>query len=112
MKLIRILAIVPLALMSLFNVGYPFGSDPRPDAAIGVAVLALGVAGFVAAYGLARDTTWAHATALAVSGINVVAAIVALATDSEGAVVGLVLSSAALVLVFVASSGPRKVSVA
>lgn len=112
MKLVRVLAIIPLALMSLFNVGYPLGSDPKPDAAIGAAVLALGVAGFIAAYGLARNTTWAHPAALVVSGINVVAAIVALAFHREGAIIGLVLSSVALLLVFVASSGTRKVSVA
>jgi len=112
MKLVRVLAIVPLALMSLFNVGYPFGSDPRPGVAIGALVLALGLAGFIAAYGLARTTAWAHPAALAVSGVNVVAAIVALAADTEGAVVGLVLSSMALVLVFVAGPGSRKVSVA
>jgi hypothetical protein len=31
MKLFRILAIVPLALISLMNVGYPLGTDPKPD---------------------------------------------------------------------------------
>jgi hypothetical protein len=111
MKFTRTLAIVPLGLVSLFNVGYPFGSDPKPHAALGAAVLALGVAGFVAAYGLARHATWAGPAALTVTAINVVAAIVALASDTEGATVGLVLSAVALVLVVVASS-PRNVSVA
>jgi hypothetical protein len=106
MKSTRTLAIVPLGLVSLFNVGYPFGSDPKPHAALGAAVLALGVAGFVAAYGLARHATWAGPAALTVT-----AAIVALASDTEGATVGLVLSAVALVLVVVASS-PRNVSVA
>jgi uncharacterized membrane protein (UPF0136 family) len=112
MKLVRILAIVPLALMSLMNVGYPFGADPKPDAVLAIAVLVLGVAGFVAAFGLARNATWGIPAALAVAGINVVGAIVALVSDSEGAIVGLVVSSLALVLAFVANSGQRKVSVA
>jgi hypothetical protein len=112
MKLARILAIVPLALVSLFNVGYPFGTDPKPDLALAVAVAALGLAGFVAAFGLARTTTWGIPAALAVAGVNVVAAIVGLLADSEGAIVGLVISAVALALVFVAGSGARKVSVA
>jgi hypothetical protein len=112
MKFVRILAIVPLALISLINVGYPFGTDPEPDVVLAIAVLVLGVAGFVAAFGLARNTTWGIPAALAVAGINVVGAIIALVSDSEGAIVGLVLSAVALVLAFVAGSGTRKVSVA
>ena len=112
MKFVRILAIVPLALISLINVGYPFGTDPEPDVVLSIAVVVLGVAGLVAAFGLARNTTWGIPAALAVAGINVVGAIIALVSDSEGAIVGLVLSAVALVLAFVAGSGTRKVSVA
>jgi hypothetical protein len=112
MKFVRILAIVPLALISLINVGYPFGTDPKPDVVLAIAVLVLGVAGFVAAFGLARNTGWGIPAALAVAGINVVGAIIALVSDSEGAIVGLVLSAVALVLAFVAGSGTRKASVA
>lgn len=112
MKFVRILAIVPLSLMSLMNVGYPFGTDTDPAVALVVAVLVLGVAGFIAAYGLARNTSWGIPAALAVAGINVVGAIIALASDSEGAIIGLVVSALALVLAFVAGSGQRKVSVA
>ena len=68
MKLVRILAIVPLALMSLMNVGYPFGTDPKPEVALSIAVLALGLAGFVAAFGLARNAAWGVPAALAVAG--------------------------------------------
>jgi hypothetical protein len=110
-KFVRILAIVPLVLMSLINVGYPFGTDRKPDVLLAAAVLVLGAAGFVAAFGLARNTTWGIPAALAAAGINVVGAIVALVSDSEGAIVGLVVSSLALVLAFVAGSGTRKVSV-
>jgi hypothetical protein len=112
MKLVRILAIVPLALISLLNVAYPFGTDPKPDLALAAGALVLGLAGFVAAFGLARNTRWAVPAALAVAGVNVVAAISAIVTDTEGAIVGLVISAVALALVFVAGSGARKVSVA
>jgi uncharacterized membrane protein (UPF0136 family) len=112
MKTFRILAIIPLALISLMNVGYAFGADPRPDIALAIAVVALGLVGFVAAYGLARDATWGIPAALAVTGVNVVSAIIALINDSEGAVVGLVVSAVALALAFVAGSGTRGTSVA
>jgi hypothetical protein len=108
MKFVRILAIVPLVLVSLLNVGYPFGTDPKPDVALAVGALVLGLAGFAAAFGFARDTRWGIPAALAVAGINVVAAIIALVSDSDGAIVGLVVSAVALVLAFVAGSGRSK----
>jgi hypothetical protein len=112
MKTFRILAIVPLALMSLMNVGYPFGTDPKPDTALAIAVAALGLAGLVAVYGLARNTRWALPAALAVAGVNVVAAVVALANDAEGAMIGLVVSAVALLATLAAGSRTRNASVA
>ena len=112
MKLVRILAIVPLALISLMNVGYPFGTDPKPDLGLAIAVAVLGLAGFVATFGLARDTTWAISAVLAVGGVNVVGAIIALVSDAEGAIAGLVVSSLALVLAFIAGSAGRKAALA
>jgi hypothetical protein len=112
MKLARILAIVPLALMSLMNVGYPFGSDPKPEVALAIAVLVLGLAGFVAAFGLARNTAWGVPAALGVAGVNVAGAVIALVSDTEGAIIGLGVSSAALVLTFIASTHGRAVSMA
>ena len=112
MKLVRILAIVPLALMSLMNVGYPFGTDPTPEVALSIAVLAMGLAGFVAAYGLARNTAWGVPAALAVAGVNVAGAVIALVSDAEGAIIGLVVSSAALVLAFISSTRRRTLSMA
>lgn len=112
MKFLRILAIVPFALISLMNVGYTFGTDPKPDVALAAAALALGVAGFGAAFGLARNTSWGIPAALGVAGINVVAAIIALVSDSEDAIVGLVISAVALALAFVAGSGSRRTSLA
>lgn len=110
MKYVRILAIVALALVSLFNVGYPFGTEPKPGLPLAIAVLVLGLAGLVASFGLARNSMWGVPAALVVSGANVVAAILALVTDSEGAVIGLGLSALALVLVFVAGSERRATS--
>jgi hypothetical protein len=112
MKSFRVLAIIPLALMSLMNVGYPFGTEPRPDIALAIPVFALGLAGLVAVFGLARNTTWGVPTALAVAGVNVAAAIVALVVDAEGAVIGLVVSSLALALCFAAGAGRRTTSIA
>jgi len=112
MKILRILAIVPLALISLMNVGYPFGTDPKPDAALAVEVAAMGIAGLVAAYGLARNTAWGVPAALAVAAVNVAAAVIALVADEEGAAIGLVVSAIALAMAFAVSSTQRKVSVA
>ena len=112
MKLVRILAILPLALISLMNVGYYFGTDPKPDVALAVAVGAMGLAGFVAAYGLARGLSWGIPAALAVAGVNVAAAVIGLAADEEGAVIGLTISALALALAGAAASSRRKVSVA
>jgi hypothetical protein len=108
MKFVRILAIVPLALVSLMNVGFPFGTDPKPDVALAIAVLVLGLGGLVAAFGLARDTAWGIPAALAVGVVNVVVAIIALVSDTDGASVGIVVSS--LALAFIAGSRRRKVS--
>jgi hypothetical protein len=112
MKLFRTLAIVPLALISLMNVGYILPTDPKHNVAVVIAVVALGVAGLGAVYGLARNTPWGIPTALVVSAVNVAAAVVALVADEEGAIVGLVVSAVALATAFAASSAQRKVSVA
>ena len=112
MKFVRISAIALLALVSLLNVGYPFGKDPTPDVALAIAVALLGLAGFVAAFGLARNTTWGVPAVLAVAGVNVVAAIVALVSETEGAIVGLVVSTLALVLMCITASDRRKLSLA
>lgn len=112
MKLVRILAILPLVLISLMNVGYSFGTDPKPGAALTIAVAAMGLAGFVAAYGFARNTTWGIPAALAVAGVNVAAAVIALVADEEGAIIGFVVSAVALASAAAAGLAQRKVSVA
>ena len=110
MKTVRTLAIIPLALISLMNVGYPFGTDPIPELTPAIAALVLGVAGLVAVLGLARNTSWGLPAAVAVAGVNVTAAVIALVAGSEGAVIGLVISSLALALSFAASPGRRTTS--
>ena len=113
MKFVRILAIVPLVLISLMNVGYPFGTDPKPDLAVWPSlVLVLGTGRVRGRVRPRPQHRWGIPAALAVAGVNVVAAIIALVSDTEGAIIGLVVSSLALVLAFVAGSGTRKVSVA
>ena len=104
MKTSRILASIPLGLMSLMDVGYILPSDPKHNVGVAIAVCALGVAGLVAVSGLVRNTAWGVPAALTAAGVNVIAAIVALVSDSQGAVVGLTVSSIALLLSVVAST--------
>jgi hypothetical protein len=110
MKILRTVAVVPLALVSLMNVGYILPTDPKHDAGLAIAVLALGLVGLLAAYGLARNTIWGVPAALAVAGTNVVAAIVALTTNADGAAIGLVVSAIALAFAFALASVRRTAS--
>jgi uncharacterized membrane protein (UPF0136 family) len=104
MKTVRILAMIPLTLISLMNVGYILPTDPKHNTAVAIAVLALGLVGLAAAYGLARHPSWGVPAATTVAGVNVTAAIVALVNDSEGATIGLTLSTVALLLSFAAGA--------
>jgi len=110
MKTIRILASIPLGLISLMNVGYILPTDPKHDTGVAIAVLALGLAGLVAVFGLVRSTSWGVPSALTVAALNVVAAVVAIANDADGAVIGLVVSALALALAFAATSARRTTS--
>jgi hypothetical protein len=109
MTVIRWAAAAALTLISLMNIGTVLqgsnGPIPLP-AAIPVAVL--GALGLAAAYGLVRRTPWGQPAALAVGAINVVAAIIALALDSDGAAIGLVVSALATVLTFATSYGDQR----
>jgi uncharacterized membrane protein (UPF0136 family) len=104
MKTLRILAIIPLTLMSLMNVGYILPTDPKHNTVVAIGVLALGVVGLGAAYGLARNTSWGVPAAVTVAAVNVAAAIIALVNDAEGATIGLVVSTLALLLSFAAGA--------
>jgi hypothetical protein len=92
MKL-RIAAAVPLVVMSLFNL--PIGMSPGDmPVVLAWTITLLGLLGLAAAVALIRRTGGAAVAALTVGVVNVFAALIALAADLEGAVVGLVLSAA------------------
>jgi hypothetical protein len=97
MKIVRGAAAAALTLISLMNIGIalPGGGESVP-----VRVLAplLGGLGLVAVYGLLRRRHWGPPAALAASAVNVVSALVALAASSDGALIGLAVSTGALVL--------------
>jgi hypothetical protein len=93
MKAIRWAAVAATVLMSLMNVPVVLEGDtdqvPTPVAWI---VLLVGVAGFGAAFGLARRLPWGRPAVLAIGTLNLVGAVVALADSWDGAAVGLVVS--------------------
>ena len=103
MKAIRWAAVAATALMSLMNLPIAFdeSADHIPTGFAWVITL-VGVAGLVAAYGLARELPWGRPAALAIGVFNLVGAIVALANDWQGAAIGLTVSALAVVLVWFA----------
>ena len=62
----------------------------------------VGVAGLVAAAGLARRLPWGRPAVLAIGVLNVAGAVVALVNDWDGAAIGLTVSLIALVLAWFA----------
>jgi hypothetical protein len=99
MRIIRWAAAAVTVLMSLMNLPIVFeaGSQKIPTA-IAWAITVLGVVGIAAAIGLIRRARWGRPAVLAVGALNAVGAVIALINDSEGAVIGLVVST--LILVF------------
>ena len=97
MKIVRWIAAAALTLISLMDVGValPGGGESVP---VRVLVPLLGVLGLAAAYGLLRRRHWGAPAALAASAVNVVGALIALAAGGDGALTGLAVSMAALVL--------------
>ncbi|MFG3685536.1 hypothetical protein [Micromonospora sp. NPDC047740] len=94
MRTIRYTAAVATIIMSLLNL--PVGLDPAGahlPAPVAWLVSLVGVAGIVAAIGLFRTAGWAVPAVIAVGGLNLFGAVIALANSSEGGVVGLVLSA-------------------
>ena len=96
MKLVRWAAVAALTLLSLMNLGAGTSDTYSSPAIIGAAIL--GIVGLVAVFGLLRRTSWGVPAAIAVSAVNVVAALIALAADSKGAAIGLTVSVVALAL--------------
>jgi peptidoglycan/LPS O-acetylase OafA/YrhL len=93
MKAIRWAAVAATVLISLMNVPVVLEGDgdsiPTPLAWV---TLLVGLAGFAAAFGLARRLPWGRPAVLAIGALNLAGAVVALAKDWDGAAVGLVVS--------------------
>ncbi|HST66127.1 MAG TPA: hypothetical protein VLM05_13140 [Mycobacteriales bacterium] len=97
MKAIRWAAVAATTLMSLMNVPVVFEGDSDEIATPFAVVIAIvGIAGLVAAYGLARRLPWGRPAVLAIGVLNVAGAVLALADGWDGAVIGLVVSVLAL----------------
>lgn len=92
MKLTTTAAILTIVL-SLLNLPAGLTADGVPGGvAWGLSVF--GVAGLVAGIAALRRASWGPIAVLAVGVINLVGSIVALITDEQGAVVGIVISAA------------------
>lgn len=102
MKFLRWAAVVVLSLMSLMNVGILAEGGDGPSAAVVAGAVALGLFGFVAAYGLARREPWGRMAAIAAGALNIVGGVIAIANDSDGAIAGVVLGAIIVVLSFAA----------
>ena len=103
MKFLRWAAVVVLALMSLMNVGIILGGDESLPVLATIGAVALGLFGLAAVYGLARREPWGRAAAIAAGALNVVGGVIAMATDTEGGIVGVVLGAIIVVLSFTAT---------
>jgi len=103
MKFLRWATVVALSLMSLMNVGILAEGDDGPPAAAVAGAVALGLFGFVAAYGMARREAWGRAAAIATGVLNLLAGAIAMANDADGAIAGVVLGAIIVVLSFAAS---------
>lgn len=109
MKFLRWAAVVVLALMSLMNVGIILGGDESLPVLATIGAVALGLFGLAAVYGLARREPWGRAAAIAAGALNVVGGVIAMATDTEGGIVGVVLGAIIVVLSFTATdAGPAR----
>jgi hypothetical protein len=108
MKIFRWVAVAALTLMSLMDVGIGLGGDDAPPVAVRVLIPVLGLLGLFAVYGLIRRLAWGQRASLAAGAINLVIAIVALAVNSDGAAIGLVVSAVAVVFAFLTSYADQR----
>ena len=93
MKAIRWAAVAATVLISLMNVPVVLeGDTDKVPTAVAWLALLVGIAGFVAAVGLARRLSWGRPAVLAIGAVNLAGAVVALARSWDGATVGLVVS--------------------
>jgi hypothetical protein len=91
MKILRIATAAVTILMSLLNLPFAFADGVSPP--VGWLVTLLGVAGIAAAVALLAKASWAAWAVTAVGVANLAGAVLALATDRDGAVVGIVLGT-------------------
>jgi len=108
---LRVLAALTTALMGLMNLPIAFDDGganiPTPLAWL---ISALGAIGVVTAVALLVKARWATWTAVAVGAVNVVGAVVALTVGSDGAIIGLIVSTVgtALSLAYARVHGSRQ----
>lgn len=101
MNKLRISTVVLTVAISLMNLPIGFGSgDINPGLAW--AISGLGVLGLIAAVALAVRKPWGTIAVLGIGLLNLVGAFIAVSTDVDGAVFGVILS-AGLVAVALAS---------
>ena len=96
MKALRIATAIATVLMSLLNLPFAFQDGVNP--VVGWLVTLLGVAGIVVAVALLRRAPWAPSAVTAIGIVNLAGAVLALVRNQDGAVVGLVVSAAIMVL--------------
>ena len=99
MKTLRYTAAAATILMSLMNLPIAFNDgDMDLPKALAWLISLLGVIGIAAAIGLILGTSWGTPALIAVGVVNVIGALIALSADSEGAVIGLTVSTIMTVL--------------
>jgi hypothetical protein len=88
MKSLKWAAVAVTTLFALMNLGVV--PDGQADPAWRIVAGLLCLAGIAAAVGLAVDRTWGRAAVVAVGGLNIIASVIGLIADQQGAVIGLV----------------------
>jgi hypothetical protein len=109
MRVIRWAAAVATILISLMNLPIAVddgGSNLPPVLAWLISLL--GVLGIVSAVGLIRRVVWGRPAVLAVGGINLIGAVVAMITGMDGAIIGLIISSLVVVLSLLTPAAVRR----
>lgn len=96
MKAVTWAAVAVTALFALMNLGAVFESEVDTPYRIVGAVLA--VVGAGAAAGLGTGQPWGRASVVSVGALNVIASIIGLLVDQEGAVIGIVVGALGVVL--------------
>jgi hypothetical protein len=96
MKMLKWAAVAVTVLFVLMNLGAAV--DASQDGWVRVVGGVLGVAGIVAAAGLATSRAWGRAAVITVGAGNVAAAVIGLFAGQEGSVIGLVVGGLAVLL--------------